>query len=225
MSQQRKSPSAATSAVATSAALASVVSNAISGGERSPAANAIDEQAILDATYELLLAIGMSRITMADIARKAAISRATMYRRWPNVQAVIGALMTREFGPLAFDLALPIDSPVRSGLVDAVVSMVGTVREHPLLRKIIEVDPEILLPYLLERRGTTTNLQLTLLEDAIDAGIADRSIRPADPAVLAQAVMLTAWSFVLTGPVLVGGGDTGHLDVELAELLERYLKP
>jgi AcrR family transcriptional regulator len=189
--------------------------------ERPVAANAIDEQAILDAAYELLLAIGMSRLTMADIARKAAISRATMYRRWPNVQAVIGALMTREFGPLAFDL----DRPVRTGLVTAVVTMAGAVRRHPLLRKIIEVDPEILLPYLLERRGATTNLQLTLLEDAIKAGIADRSIRKADPVALAQAVMLTAWSFVLTGPVLVAGGDGSHLDAELAEMLERYLKP
>jgi hypothetical protein len=36
--------------------------------------------------------------------------------------------------------------------------------------------------------------------------------------------MLTAWSFVLTGPVLVDG-DVTALDAELAELLERYLKP
>ena len=65
------------------------------------AANAIPEEAILDAAYDLLLAVGMRRITMADIARQADVSRATLYRRWPNVQAVIAALMTREFAQLA----------------------------------------------------------------------------------------------------------------------------
>jgi AcrR family transcriptional regulator len=193
--------------------------------ERGQAANAIDEQAILDAAYELLLAIGMSRLTMADIARKASISRATMYRRWPNMQAVIGALMTREFGSLA--VVVPgseVAGPTRSGLVAAIVAMVSGVRAHPLLRKIIEVDPQLLLPYLLERRGATTNLQLSLLESYLVAGIADRSIREADPVVLAQAIMLSAWSFVLTGPVLTGG-DCAALDLELTQLLERYLTP
>src|SRR5215471_15767052 len=60
-------------------------------------ANAIGEERILDAAYELLLAIGMRRMTMADIARHAEVSRATLYRRWPNVQAVVAALMTREW--------------------------------------------------------------------------------------------------------------------------------
>ncbi len=36
-------------------------------------------------------------MTMADIARHAEVSRATLYRRWPNVQAVVAALMTREW--------------------------------------------------------------------------------------------------------------------------------
>ena len=61
--------------------------------------NAIRKQ-ILDAAYELLLAVGMRRMSMADIARRADVSRATLYRRWPNVNAVVGALTTREFAPL-----------------------------------------------------------------------------------------------------------------------------
>src|SRR4029450_1121570 len=64
---------------------------------RPTAANAIPEQRILDAAYELLLAAGMRRMTMADIARHAEVSRATLYRRWPNVQTVVAALMTREW--------------------------------------------------------------------------------------------------------------------------------
>ena len=191
-----------------------------------PAHNAADDQAMLDAAYELLLAIGMRRLTMADIARKAGVSRATLYRRWPNVQAVVAELMTREFGALSAPLvATEPGLTGRRQLVHGVVRVVGEVRKHPLLRKILEVDPEVLLPYLVQRRGKTTELQLALLEGAVATGIADGSIRAADAGLLARTVLLSAWSFVLTGPLLVARRDHRALDAELAELLERYLRP
>ncbi|MEO8889369.1 MAG: helix-turn-helix domain-containing protein [Jatrophihabitantaceae bacterium] len=188
------------------------------------AANAIPEPQILDAAYDLLLAVGMRRISMADIARCAGVSRATLYRRWPNVQAVIGTLTTREFAALTAD-AFASDAPTaRAGLVESVVHVVRAVRVHPLTRKIIEVDPEFLLPYLLERRGTSTTAQLNLLE----AGLAvdDGSIRSGDRAALARAVLLAAFSFALTAPVLVDQSvSLDELDDELRQLLERYLAP
>ena len=189
------------------------------------AANAIPEEAILDAAYELVLAVGMRRVTMADIARQADVSRATLYRRWPNVQAVIAALMTREFAQLARGMADLPGSDGRAALVAGVVHAVAEVRAHPLLRKIVDVDPEFLLPYLVQRRGATADNQLALLEAAIGRGTADGSIRAGDPAMRARAVLLAAWSFVLTGPVLVDRRQYRALDHELAELLDRYLAP
>jgi AcrR family transcriptional regulator len=193
--------------------------------ERGPEAGQTDGEAILDAAYDLLLAIGMRRMTMADIARRAEVSRATMYRRWPNVQAVLGALMTREFGRLAAPLAEVPATQARSALVAGVVHVVGAIRVHPLLRKIVEIDPELLLPYLLERRGQTTDVQLDMLETYLKAGMADGSVRAGDAGLRARAVLLSAWSFVLTGPVLVPGSDCRDLDAELTDLLERYLRP
>ena len=197
----------------------------VSQQRKSQPHNLADDQAILDAAYEMLLAIGMRRLTMADIARQAGVSRATMYRRWPNVQAVVADLLTREFGALAAPLATVPPSSARSALVAGVVQVVGDVRTHPLLRKIVDVDPEVLLPYLVSRRGKTTDLQLALLEAYVQAGIADGSIREGDVKLLARTVLLSAWSFVFTGPLLVARRDIRALDAELAELLERYLKP
>src|SRR6185437_10647119 len=95
------------------------------------AGNAIPEQQILDAAYELLLAVGMRRMSMADIARRAGVSRATLYRRWPNVQAVIGTLTTREFAALSAD-AFAADAPTgRAALVEGIVRIVRAVRVHP----------------------------------------------------------------------------------------------
>jgi AcrR family transcriptional regulator len=193
------------------------------------AANAIPEERILDAAYQLLLTIGMQRMTMADIARQAGVSRATLYRRWGGVREVIGALMTREWSALTV-AAMPADAAAtgRAQLVDGVVRLVRMIRVHPLLRRIVELNPDFLTPYLLTRRGSNTNHQLEMLEDALRLAIADGSVRDADPALLAGAMLLTAWSFTLTAPVFAGepegsGPELDRLDEELRLLLDRYL--
>ncbi|GAA3726787.1 TetR/AcrR family transcriptional regulator [Spinactinospora alkalitolerans] len=188
------------------------------------AANAIPEQRILDAARDLLLAVGMRRMSMADIARRADISRATLYRRWPNVRAVVAALVTREFTTFAAQVSAPAATG-RESLVSAVTRLVGELRIHPLLRKVVDVDPEFLIPYLFHRTGATSDAQLELIEDAIRLGQADGSIRSGEPGMLARAVLLTAWSFTLSGPVFVADHAFPALDSELSVLLERYLAP
>jgi len=195
------------------------------------APNAIPEEQILDAAYELLLAVGMRRLNMADIARSAGVSRATLYRHWPNAGSVVGALVTREFaGVTAHAFATGTES-ARAGLVNGVVATVHSIRVHPLMRKIIDVDPQFLLPYLIERRGTSTTQQLGLIELAVQAGLADGSIRggmaapAAPPALQARAIWLLACSFTLTAPVLADDVSLEDLDGQLVELLDRYLAP
>lgn len=207
----------------TEAAGASPAPDTAAPADERRAPNLIDEQQILDAAYELLLAVGMRRMTMADIARSADVSRATLYRRWRNVREVVATLMTREWTTLA-NAELDVTSgTARERLVGGVVRLVRASRSNRMLRKIIEVDPEFLLPYLLHRRGTNTTRQLELIETGIRQGIADGSIRDGDVEVRAESVLLTAWSFALTGPALTE--ETGALDDQLHDLLERYLAP
>jgi AcrR family transcriptional regulator len=47
------------------------------------------EQAILDAGYKLLLEKGFVNITVDKIAEKAGVSKATIYKWWPNKAAVV----------------------------------------------------------------------------------------------------------------------------------------
>lgn len=182
---------------------------------------AIGEDRILDAAHRLLLEIGVRRMTMADLARASGLSRATLYRRWGEIGEVVAALMTREWARLGIDAA-----DAEAPLVDELVRLVREVREHPMLRKIIAVDPEVLLPYLLHRRGTSTDTQLDTIQRALEAGIANGTVRPGETAARAKAVLLTAWSFTLTGPVLAREpGELDALDEELRQLLTRYLEP
>lgn len=192
---------------------------------RAAPANAIPEQRILDAAYELLLAIGMRRMTMADIARHAEVSRATLYRRWPNVQSVVAALMTREW-TTAMVSAFQIDTKdAHSRLVEGVVSVAAQTRTHPLMRKIIELDPEFLTPYLVQRRGSSTNAQLEFVEQCLRDGHADGSIRSGDPKWQARQIVLVAMASAVSGPVMAKPNHYRWLDDELRAMLNGYLRP
>ena len=54
------------------------------------------ETAILDAALAEVLEHGIRRTTASDIARRCGIARQTLYRYWPDAQAVFAALVTRE---------------------------------------------------------------------------------------------------------------------------------
>ncbi|WP_336205719.1 TetR/AcrR family transcriptional regulator [Nonomuraea sp. LPB2021202275-12-8] len=161
-------------------------------------------EGVLDAARDCVLAYGVRRTTLTDVARRAGVSRMTIYRHWPDVRTLVADLMTREFVAVLTDLDL--SDPVR-----AVVAGVRTMREHPLWRKIVDADPELLLPYLLDRRGASQEAVLGLLEPALGG------------ARKARAVLLVAQSFLLSGPTMLGPMTLDDLDTELATLLEAYL--
>src|SRR5687768_9664155 len=111
---------------------------------------------VLDAALECVLAYGVRRTTLTEVARRAGVSRMTLYRRWPDVRSLVADLMTREWLRAVEDLDL-------ADPVAALVEGVRRLRGHPLWRKIVEADPELLLPYLLHRRGATHEAVLGVL--------------------------------------------------------------
>src|SRR5687767_5997180 len=120
------------------------------------------EDRYLDAARENILAVGWRRTTLTDVAKRAGVSRMTIYRRWPDMQSLLADLLVREWGSVV-DTALGS----RERLAPGVVATVAALRDEPLFRRIVEVDPEVLLPYLLDRRGRNQDRVLTLLAEAI----------------------------------------------------------
>jgi AcrR family transcriptional regulator len=186
------------------------------------------DDAALDAARDCVLAVGVRRTTLTDVARRAGLSRMTLYRRWPDVRSLVADLMTREFVALVREVgprgsAPPVGPAVVGGLMDGVRAF----RAHPLFRKIVEVDPELLLPYLLERRGASQDAMLRLIEQDLRAGHADGSVRPGDATRQARAVLLIVQSFVMSAHTMTDDDDParsgGALDDELRRVLEGYL--
>ncbi|AYN37883.1 TetR/AcrR family transcriptional regulator [Streptomyces dangxiongensis] len=193
--------------------------------------NGSDSDHVLDAVRDCVLAVGVRRTTLADVARRAGVSRMTLYRRWPDLRTLVGDLMTREWVDVA-GRAIPEPSPgtaTRARIVDGLVSGVEAFRAHPLFRKIIDVDPELLLPYVLDRRGASQEALLALLTDALREGHADGSVRPGHTERQARALLLTVQSFTLSLRTMTDEDDpeldSGAFLDELRTLLERTLTP
>ena len=187
------------------------------------------KDAVLDATRDCVLAVGVRRTTLTDVARRAGVSRMTIYRRWPDVRTLVADLMTREWASVVSRVAPPEDgSPVRVQAVEALVAGVGALRAHPLFHKIMEVDPEVLLPYILERRGTSQEAMLRAIEATLREGHRDGSVRAGDPVRQARSLLLVLQSFAMSGHTMTGDGpalSAAAFDEELRQILERYLAP
>ena len=176
-----------------------------------------------------MLAVGVRRTTLTDVARRAGVSRMTIYRRWPDADSLIADLMTREWAGVVTAVA-PAGGgrPVREQLVTSLVRGAQALREHPLFRKIVEIDPDVLLPYVLERRGSSHDAMLDAIESTVRAGHEDGTVRRDDPVRQARALLLAVQSFALSGHTMTDdrpGLRTADFDRELGQLLDRYLQP
>ena len=186
------------------------------------------EDSLLDAARACILAVGWKRTTLTDVARRAGVSRMTIYRRWPDMQTLLADLMTREWASVVADAAVVGDSPV-DRLARGVVRTVSALRGNALFAKIVEVDPELLLPYLLDRRGRSQDSILEMLAELIVDGQREEQIRTGDPVLIARTVLLTAQGFVLSTGTMTDdvtaadSFDAEAFDAELYSLLERYL--
>lgn len=181
------------------------------------------EDRYLDAAREAILAVGWSRTTLTDIARRAGVSRMTLYRRWPDTRSLLADLMTREWSiTLGAVLEQTDDEDPLRHIVDAVGGTVRALRRNELMQRILELDPELVLPYLLQRRGRSQDLLADVLAGQIRNGQQDGVIRAGRPTMLARTLLLMSHGFTLSAHTM---GRPGDYDRELRVLVERYLAP
>jgi AcrR family transcriptional regulator len=180
-----------------------------------------DDGGILDAARACVLDVGFRRTTLTDVARRAGVSRMTLYRRYPDLEAIFAALMTREFGRLVSQASDAAAAPAtRERVVTMVVHGARALAEDPLFARLLDVDPELLLPYVTRRLGGMQ--KIAVAAGAAALADADGSVRTdAPPEALSAGVELIARGFVLASH-----GELG-LDpwAELGRAVDGYLRP
>jgi AcrR family transcriptional regulator len=181
---------------------------------------------ILDAARATVLDFGVRRTTVSEVSRRAGLSRMTVYRRYPDGASLMRALMTREFGGL---LVRARENTVelatgRERLVEAGLETIESLMTHPLMLRLLELDPEMLLPYVTQRIGRFQELALGAIGALVKDGQADGSIREGDPAMLAAACELAVRGLVIAARALSADERERALG-EMRVMLDRYLAP
>ena len=118
------------------AQLIEVVGGATAGGNIDQSADRTSQR-ILDAALQEAASVGLQRITVEDVVRRAGISRMTVYRRYPRRDDLVEALVRRETQRFLAAVADAIDTveDPHDGVAVAFIAAVTFAREHPMLRR------------------------------------------------------------------------------------------
>lgn len=100
-------------------------------------------QRILDAAVQEAAAVGLQRITVEDVVRRAGVSRMTAYRRYPRRDDLVEALVRRETQRFLAAVADAIEAAAdpHEGVAEAFIGAVRFARAHPMLRRAGQVEP------------------------------------------------------------------------------------
>src|SRR4051794_33610134 len=183
--------------------------------------------AYLDAARDCILDVGWRRTTLTEVARRAGVSRMTIYRTWADMPQLLGDLMTREWaGVVTAQVQAEEARPALERIVAGIAGTVRMLRQNELFVRIVDLDPELILPYLFSRRGRSQEHILAITAKAIAEGQRAEEIRQGNPVAIARGLLLATHGFVLSVHTMVDDDVTeAELDDELTTLLTRTLQP
>ena len=182
---------------------------------------------MLAAAHACVLDVGLRRTTLADVARRAGVSRMTVYRQYGDLSTIVNELLTAELVGLIDGARREVEQlpTARERLVEAGVLVVQRLSAHPLWCKVLDLDPELLLPLVVDRFGATQRVAIDLVAAQVEEGFADGSVRRLDPRLAATCLLLTAQSFIFSARVIAAEHKQEETAGELRRLLDGYLRP
>ncbi len=174
---------------------------------------------ILQAAASCVLDFGVDRVTLAEIARRAGVSRPTVYRRWPDTQSIMSTLLTSHIANVLRDV--PLDGNDREALVRQAVAVADRLRGDELVMTVMH--SELARVYITERLGASQQFLIEGLAGRLQVAQRTGSVRPGDPRQLATMVLLIAQSTIQSADIVSPILDAEALAAELTYSLNGYL--
>lgn len=176
---------------------------------------------ILDAARDQLSRYGLRRTSLGDIADSAGVGRATLYRRFPNRETLLAAIIARE----AHRLIARVDEHVaaydapQDRVVQGFLAFIHELRDHDLLQQLSVSDPDQLLPLLTNPAALTLGRQYITAQ--CTRAQADGAELTAKPEHIAELLARFAHSLILTPDSLLPLDN----DKQLAQFATATLAP
>jgi AcrR family transcriptional regulator len=178
---------------------------------------------ILEAAAYCVIAYGVDRVTLAEIARRARVSRPTVYRRWPDTRSILAALLTTRITGVLDDV--PSRGVGREVLVERIVAVAEHLRRDDVVMSVLRKAPDLAMVYISERLGTSQQILIDAVAADLKLAQEEGSVRHGEPRQLAAMCLLITQSTIQSGQIVAPILDADALAVELALSLNGYLKP
>jgi AcrR family transcriptional regulator len=140
-------------------------------------ARALDRTAVVEAARQCFLELGVRNATVEEVARRARVSRATVYRTVGGRPDLVREVMLDEALVLFTNVGLAMGqagSAVQF-VAGGVAAALSTIRERPVLRRFAGPDLEAVLPVITMGAAPlvagATNLLEPILTSARDRGV------------------------------------------------------
>src|SRR5919106_5824165 len=160
---------------------------------------------ILDASFDAVATFGLARLTMEDVARQAGLSRQSVYRYFGSKDELIGTLVIREVDAFLHGVrqvnARYVD--LEAAMRESALFSLRTLRQHPLLDRLLASEPESLLPYLTTRAGPVIDRAREVLEEMA-------AERLGAPSGLVHRTADVAGGGIVSYALPPGDGEGGH---------------
>jgi AcrR family transcriptional regulator len=133
-------------------------------------------EAILDAAVVEFEQHGFRRVALDDVARRAGISRTTIYRRFRNKDELTAAVIERENVTLFADIASELKqaAPQSNYYVEAFTLAILRFRKHRVLDRMIRDEPALVLELAGRHYGAAIVRMGEALRVIFPAGFAER---------------------------------------------------
>jgi AcrR family transcriptional regulator len=159
---------------------------------------------ILDGALAAFIDVGVRRTSMGDIARRSRISPATLYRRFAGKSGLVEAVALREARIFVATMDETLDGVRRWGgdaeeqIVELAVAVIDGLQRNKLLRRLLETEPELVLPVLTTAGGPMLAIGRDYIAGVLRQLQADGLMPDFDPVPMAEILARLSLSLALT---------------------------
>ncbi|MDJ1132132.1 TetR/AcrR family transcriptional regulator [Streptomyces iconiensis] len=179
---------------------------------------------VLDAAFEQFCRMGMRRSTMEDVARRAGVSRITVYRRFTSKDALVEQVVQREFRRYFDQFSVDVQSAetVADRVVLGFVSSLRVIRGNPLIGGLMAAEPDAVVPSMTGDEGRTLAVVRQFVAGRLrreqQAGNVARDV---DVEVVAEMMVRISASFLVIPSQVIDIDD----EEQVREVARRFLVP
>ncbi|MBB5918201.1 AcrR family transcriptional regulator [Nocardia transvalensis] len=168
-----------------------------------------DGEQLLESALSAFLDFGIKRTSMGEIARRAGISPATLYRRFESKNELVEAVGVREAQRFVAEIERRVAdiADTEDQLVEVFVAFITLLARNELLQRLLRTEPDLILPRLTTDAGAILAVGRAYLADKL-RGLQETGATPDfDADLVAEIMARLAQSLALTPDGLIPLGD------------------